>query len=128
MISVPRSSFVVSSKEYSGSTVAAPFHGNSAFFVRFRHDLYFLGNHERGVETKTEVTDDRSGVVLVFLDELLGAGESDLVDVLIDLLGRHTDTPVRDRDRFVIELNLYGQIAEFAFKLAYGKKAFLTSG
>ena len=70
------------------------------------------------------MTDDRSGVVLVFLNELLGAGESDLVDVLIDLLGRHTDTPVRDRDRFVIELNLYGQIAEFAFKLAYGRKRF----
>ena len=70
------------------------------------------------------MTDDRSGVVLVFLNELLGAGESDLVDVLIDLLGCHTDTPVRDRDRFVIELNLYGQITEFAFKLAYGRKRF----
>ena len=64
------------------------------------------------------------GFVFILFEEILSTGESDLVDVLIDLLGCHTDTPVRDRDRFVIELNLYGQITEFAFKLAYGRKRF----
>ena len=42
------------------------------------------------------MTDNRIGVVLVFLQEVIHTREGDLVDILIDLLSCHTDTTVAD--------------------------------
>ena len=74
------------------------------------------------------MTDDRGGVVLVFLDELLRAREGDLVDILVNLLGRHTDTTIRDRDRTVVELHADCQVAHLALELANRGQCFQLLG
>ena len=103
-------------------TVATPFHRNRTFLARLRNDFYLLGNHERRVEAQTEVADDGSRVVLILLNELLGAGESDLVDILVDFFGCHTDTTVGNGDCLVVELNPDGQVAHLTFELADGSQ------
>ena len=101
-----------------GCTVAAPFHRNGSFFIRFGDNFHFLGNHERRIETKSEVTDDSGCVVLVFFNELFSTGEGDLVDIFVDLFGCHTDTAVGDFDRIAIETDMYSQVSQFSFELA----------
>ncbi len=56
--------------------------------------------HKRGVETQAEVSDNLVivGLVLVLLHEIRGAGKSDLVDVLVHLLGGHAQTIVMKGD------------------------------
>ena len=71
-------------------------HGFGVFLVGLREDLYFLGNHERGIETETEMTNNGFGFVLILVEELLGSGESDLVDVFIHLFSGHADTMIGD--------------------------------
>ena len=58
--------------------------------------MYFVRHHESGVEAKAEVTDHviLCRLVLVFLQELCGSGESDLGDVLLHLAGCHSHTVV----------------------------------
>ena len=62
--------------------------------------------------------DDGLGFVLVLVDKLLGAGESNLVDVLIDLLGRHAYTMVADGECLLILINsyAYADVAKLAFE------------
>ena len=40
------------------------------------------------------MSDDGRGVVLILLDELFCARKGNLIDVFINLLGRHTNTSV----------------------------------
>ena len=49
--------------------------------VTFGHDFHFLAHHERRVEAQAEVSDDGIGIVFIFIQEVIGAGERDLVDV-----------------------------------------------
>ena len=65
-------------------------------------DPYFIGDHERGIETETEVADDSacvSALPRIFLNEVHRAGKSDLVDVLIDFLFGHSDSVIGKLDR-----------------------------
>ena len=65
------------------------------------------------------MSDNGSCVILIFLHELLRAGEGNLVDVFVNFLSRHTDTTVRDSDGVLVELHLYGQVAQLALELTY---------
>ena len=110
-----------------GGAVTAPLNCLSVFLIRFGEDIHTVGDHEGGVETESEMTDDVSGVVaFVFGEEVLRAGEGDLVDIAIDLLGGHTDTAVDYMDGFVVFVDLHvdGEIAEFAVGLAQTDKRF----
>ena len=66
--------------------------------------------------------DDSFGFVLVLVDKLLGAGESNLVDVLIDLLGAHAYAMIADSEGFLILINTYAyaDVAEFALERTGG--------
>ena len=67
------------------------------------------------------MADDVGGVgALVFGQEILGAGECDLVDVFFHLLGRHPDAVVDHADGLVLLVDLYldGQFAQLAVGLA----------
>ena len=82
--------------------------------IRFGEDIHAVGDHERGIEAKSEVADDVGRVIaLVFGQEVLRAGEGDLVDVAIDLLGGHADAAVGDMDGLVVLVDLHvdGQVA-----------------
>ena len=98
---------------------AFPFHCLGAFLPGKRLDGDLLGNHERGVESEAEVADD-AGLVLVFFEELTGARECDLVDVLVDLLFGHADTAVDDFQNVFLGVHIHadGQVAQFALEFA----------
>ena len=88
-----------------GITLARPVDSLGVLGVAEREDLHFLSHHKGGIEAETEVTDNRFRLVFVLIDELLRAGESYLVDVLIDLVRRHTDTAVADGQGLLVLIN-----------------------
>ncbi len=59
-------------------------------------DFHFLRHHEGGVEAEPEVTDDGVAVILIFVEEVVGRREGDLVDVLVQFFSGHADAMVRD--------------------------------
>ena len=101
-----------------GRPGAAPAHGLGTLLPGFRNDLHLVGHHERRVETQSEMPDDR--LVLVLLHELLGSRESDLVDVFVDLFGRHADAAVGYGQRFgiLVRRNADRQVAQVALHFA----------
>ena len=101
-----------------GRALAGPNDGLRAFTIRASANLHLVRYHKCRVETQTEVADN--GLILVLRHKLLGTREGDLVDVLIDLLGCHTDTRVRygQRASRLIDRNTNGQIAQLALELA----------
>ena len=66
------------------------------------------------------MADDRVGRVLVFLEELLGSREGDLVDVFLDIVGVHADATVGDGERAGLFVNFDTDVklAELALELA----------
>ena len=103
---------------------ARPVNSLRVLFVRERENLHFLGNHEGRIETETEMADDGFCLVFVLVEELLCAGERDLVDELIHLFGRHSDTVVGDgKCLFLfINRNAYARITQVTLDFAYGRK------
>ena len=103
-----------------GRAVTGPADGLGTLLPAQGTDFHFLGNHKGRVETQTEVADDGIGVVLVFLEELLGSREGNLVDVLVDFLGSHADTAIAhgERSGFLIHGDVYGQTLGRTLKVA----------
>ena len=103
-----------------GAAVAGPAHGVAALAPALGDDLDLLAHHEGGVESETEMADDGLGLVLVLVEEVGDAGEGNLVDVLVDLLGRHADAAVGDGERagLLIEGDADGEVAQVAGEVA----------
>ena len=72
------------------------------------------------------MSNDSLSLVFILIDELFGAGESDLVDELVHFIGRHTDTSVADGKGFLvlIDNNADSEVAEFALEITYRSKCF----
>ena len=70
-------------------------------------DVYLIRYHESGVKAQAEVADDLIlvGLVLVFCQEIGGAGESDLVDILLHLVSGHTKAVVAESQRLLLRVN-----------------------
>lgn len=104
-----------------GGTVAGPVDGLGALLVGEGIDFDLAGDHEGGVKTESEVSDDLVvGGAFVFFDEFFGAGEGDLVDVFFDLVGGHADAVVGDGEGFFVFIDAdddFG-VAEFAVDFA----------
>ena len=65
------------------------------------------------------MADDVVGVVFILLQEVVDTRESNLVDILVNLLLGHTDTAVRDGDGTLVSIQRYmnGHVAQFTLKL-----------
>ena len=102
------------------AAVAGPAHGLAALAPALGDDLDLLAHQEGGVESETEMADDGLGLVLVLVEEVGDAGEGNLVDVLVDLLGRHADAAVGDGERagLLIEDDADGEVAQVAGEVA----------
>ena len=85
-----------------GVALTTPMHGFGVFLVRLREDFHLLRYHEGTIKAQTEMPDDGFRLVFVFVHELLGAGERNLVDVLVHLLGGHADTVVSHGQRLLV--------------------------
>ena len=105
-----------------GVALARPVHSFGVVVITLAEDLNLVADHERTIESQTEVTDDSLGFVLILIDELFGAGECDLVDVLIHFLGSHAYAMIADGEGLLILINTYthAHVAEFAFERAGG--------
>ena len=70
------------------------------------------------------MADDR--LILVLGHELLGAREGDLVDVAVDLVGRHADSAVGDREQPLVGVhrNADRQVAQFTLHFAARSQCF----
>ena len=68
--------------------------------------MNLVSHHEGGVKSKSEVADHviLCCLVLIFLQELCGAGESDLGDVLLHLAGCHTHAVVDKFQRLLLRI------------------------
>ena len=77
-----------------GGAVATPMHGFGIFLIGLREYLHLVGDHERAVETESEMSDNGFRFVFVFVHELFRTRKGDLVDVLVHLFGGHTDTMI----------------------------------
>ncbi len=68
------------------------------------------------------MADDGVELVLVFLEELAGGGEGDLVDVAVDFFLGHTDAAVDDFQGFLflVQLDADLELAELALEIAAG--------
>ena len=75
-----------------------------ALLVGKRIDGNLVGNHECGVESESEMTDNLVIVclVFVFLDEIRRSGERDLVDILLYFVSRHSETVIGKGHRFLL--------------------------
>ncbi len=102
--------------------VAGPGHGLGAFLPAEGVDGDLLAHHEGGVEAQAEVADDGAELVFVFLEELAGGGEGDLVDVAVDFLLGHADAAVDDLEGFLLLVELHAdfQLAQLALEVAAG--------
>ena len=70
------------------------------------------------------MTDNGICVVLIFVEEVGNARESNLIDVLVDFFLCHTYTAVADSKCSLISIKIYVncEVAKFAFKVAtFGK-------
>lgn len=72
------------------------------------------------------MSDDGIGLVLIFLHEIGDTGERYLVDILVDLVGCHTDTAVADCQRagFLVEAHVDGEVAGIALEIALADERF----
>ena len=68
------------------------------------------------------MSDDRIGIIFIFSQKIVGAGESDLIDIFVDFLGSQSQTMVGNGNGFLVYLHLNGQVTEFAFKLSFGSQ------
>ena len=99
------------------SILRNPVHGLCGFLAGKRLDFHLVGDHEDRIEPKAEMSDDVALflriVPLELLHEFGGAGESNLVDVFLDFLRRHTDTGIRDADGFLFLVYGHGDLHLF---------------
>ena len=83
------------------AVLADPADGFGAFCAGEGIDGDFIRDHKGGIEAQTKVADNAALVIaLVILQEFFGTGESDLVDVLFDFLGRHADAVIGKTNLF----------------------------
>ena len=94
------------------AVLARPMDGFGALLPAEGLDFNPVGHHKHGVEAQTEVADDAALVVflaaVIILEELLGAGESDLIDISLHLVGGHADAGIGDANLLVLLVHGHG--------------------
>ena len=103
-----------------GRTITLPTHGLGAFLIAKRVDSHLVGNHERRVETQTEVAYDIIGVVFVFGKKIFSAREGYLIDVFVDIVGSHAYAVVAhgESSGFFVDCYCDLELAHLALEIA----------
>ena len=111
-----------------GRSVAGPVHRFGTLLVRTSHDLDLVGNHESGIEPQSEMPYNR--LVFIFFQKFFGARKSDLVDIFVDLFGRHADPQIGNRQYPFVGIERYAdrQIAQFPLEFAHRCERFQLLG
>ena len=90
-----------------GAAVAAPVNRRCILLIGQGVDVDLICDHEDTVEAEAEVSDNLIivGLILILVDEVGRTGEGDLIDVLLDLLFRHTDTVILEGDGLMLGID-----------------------
>ena len=78
------------------TAVADPMYRSCALLIRQSIDVHLVRHHERGIKTKSKVTDHvvfRS-LIFIFFKELCSAGERNLRNILLHFVGSHTKSVI----------------------------------
>ena len=105
------------------TAVATPVHCRSVF-PTLGLNFNLVGHHKCRVEPKSEMAYQVLLHILILVKEVVGTTEGYLVDVLVNLLLRHTDTAVADNQFFLVNLHLDGKVAQLTFELAARRQGF----
>ena len=99
------------------AAVATPFHSRSVL-IALSNDVHLFADHKGAVESQSEVANNGIGIILVFVQKVVGTREGNLVDVLLYLIGSHTYTTVGNGNGLgiLVNANGYFQISQFAFE------------
>ena len=107
---------------------AFPVNGLRALLIGLRIDFHFIGHHEHRIKAQTEMADNLRVIrfSLVFFQEILRAGERNLINIFDDLFLRHTDPVIKNRNRsgFFVKRNFNFPFRFFDARLAYGNQFF----
>ena len=89
------------------AAITFPVNWCSTFFIRKGIDSNLISNHKCRVETKTEMTDDLLIARLIFIlfHKSSGTRKSNLVNVFIYFLFRHTDTIIDKSECLIGRVN-----------------------
>src|SRR5690606_29086116 len=110
-----------------GRSITGPM-GCWLILIALGDDLYFFGDHKGRIETQAKMADN-TGVfcrILVFIQEFLGPGESNFIDILLYFLLGHTHTLIYYMDflPLLVYLYFYNRIVIFNLGLPYGSQVF----
>ena len=113
-----------------GVAVAGPVLACSSFAERLGENFHFFGNHKRGIEAKSEMSDNVLSIIFVFFQKFLSTRKCNLIDVFVNFFGSHPNAAIRYGQFFLLWINAYpdGQISKFAFELAHGCQCFKFLG
>ena len=74
------------------------------------------------------MTDNGIGIILIFLQEVVGSRECNLIDVFIYFFCRQADTTIGYGNRILALGHMHGQITEFTLKLTDRSQCFKFLG
>ena len=79
-------------------------HRRASLFVRQSVDGYLVRHHKRRIEPQAKMPDNLVfiGLVFVFFQKILGAGKSDLVNILFHFLRSHADSVIGHLNGLVV--------------------------
>ena len=98
------------------TSVGLPVNRGASFFVRPGINGYLICNHKCRIKSQSEMADDLIliGFILIFFQEILSAGKSNLVNILLYLFCSHAQSVICHGNRLFIwiysHLNLIFQI------------------
>ena len=77
------------------------------FLIGKRINLHLISNHERRIESQTEMSDHiiLCSLVLIFLKELCRAGKCDLSDIFLHFIRCHTKTIIDKLHRLLFRID-----------------------
>ena len=101
------------------ATVARPFLSRLSLLIALSNDIHSVADHKAGIEAQSEMSDNLWSIVLVLVQEIIGTGKSNLVDILFYFIGGHTNTIVAHSYSLgiLIYANSYLQLTQFTMKL-----------
>ena len=92
-----------------GTAVRLPVHRCFVLAIRLGFNHHTVGNHEGGVKSEPEMSDDLifRRLVFVSLDKILCARKSNLIDILLHFFGTHTDAVVKETDTLLLRAHFH---------------------
>ena len=105
-----------------GTSVTRPLDGLGVFTIGLGDNLHLFGHHESRVEAQAKMSDNGIGIILIFLQEVVSAGEGYLVDIFVDFIGCQSQAAVGYGQGILAQGDVDGEVAQVALEVAHRGK------